>query len=112
MPANVIERIHVLARVSPAGMHFTNMWNKAYAGDNAAGPGGESNDDSDSDSDDESSTGDDDHYDNFIAGVDMHDNSDDPPDPPDTNADDITNNNADDITNNDEADDVYEDDTI
>ena len=68
MPAEVIERIDVLARTGQVGMNFTNMWNKEYA-DNI-------NDDSEGDNDSDAydldydgtavlSDGDDDDYDDF-----------------------------------------------
>jgi hypothetical protein len=88
MPADVIDRIHVLAKASPAGMHFTNVRNETY--DNDDNDDNESDDDSTYDSDDESSTGHDDDYDTFIAGVDN--NLPDPLDPPDVYADETINN--------------------
>jgi hypothetical protein len=103
MPADVIDRIHVLAKASQAGMNFTNMRNEAYTNNDSEDSDDESDKDSDYDSDDESSTGDDDDYDTSIAGVDIHNNS-DLPDPPDTNANEINNN------DNKEDDDVSADD--
>jgi hypothetical protein len=86
VPADVIERINVLAKASQTGMNFTNMWNEVYDEDEDD----DSDGDSYEDSDDESSIGEDDDYDDFIAGVDI-DNS-DPPDPPDENAEETHNN--------------------
>ena len=73
MPADVIERINVLARARPAGLNFTNMRNEEYAeeGYGSEDSGGDSDDDSEYNSDDESSEGDDDDDDDdFIPGVD------------------------------------------
>ena len=74
MPHDIIERIHTLARANQAGMNFTNMRNEIYADF-------EYDDPDISDSDDSSSARDDDDYDNFIAGVDIHNNT-NPTDPP------------------------------
>ena len=62
MPAEVIERINVLARANPAGMNFTNMRDAIYIeGDDNNGSDEDSDsDDSDYDSDDESLVGSDD----------------------------------------------------
>ena len=73
MPAEVIERINVLAKTGQVGMNFTNMRNEEY--DDGLDDASEGDDDSDSDDsdyddeDDDSSDGDDDDYDDFIAGV-------------------------------------------
>jgi hypothetical protein len=85
MPPDVIDRINLLTRARPAGMQFlTNMRNDTY--DKEIDSDDESDDDnSDYESDNESSAGDDDNYDDFIAGVETHNS--DPPDPPDANAD-------------------------
>jgi hypothetical protein len=101
MPADVIDRIHALAKASPAGMSFTNMRNETYADIGVDDYGTESDDDSDYDSDDESSTGDDDDYDHFIAGVDNNLPNPPDPDPPDVNADEIINNSDDDDSEED-----------
>jgi hypothetical protein len=71
MPADVIERVNVLAKASPVGMNFTNMRNEEYDDhdDESAGDDDSDADDSDYDADDDSSDGDDDDYDDFIAGV-------------------------------------------
>jgi hypothetical protein len=82
MPADFIERINVLAKASQVGMNFSNMRNEAYEEDEYGDTDEDSDDESDYDSDDESSDRDDDDYDDFIAGVDMHNS-----DPPDYNAD-------------------------
>jgi hypothetical protein len=111
MPADVIDRIHALAKASPAGMHFTKMRNETYAQDDADDPDNESDDDSDYGSDDESSASDDDDCDDFIAGVDN--NLPDPPDPPDVNANEIINNydeEDDDVPEDNGADDATIDD--
>jgi hypothetical protein len=108
MPADVIERINALAKASPVGMDFTNMRNEDYPDDPDDDSDLESDDDSDYDSDDESST-DDDDYDHFIAGVDL--NLEDPPDPPEANADEIINDASEtEDSTYDEADDASEDD--
>jgi hypothetical protein len=105
MPADVIERIHVLAKASQIGMNFTNMRNEIYddSGDNDSEY--DSDEDSDYGSDDESSEGDDDDYDDFIEGVDI-DNPQDPPDPPTANVDETQQNQ----TDNDDVDDDDDDD--
>jgi hypothetical protein len=72
MPADVIGRIDVLAKARQAGMHFTNMQNEAYDEDDDDDLDEDSNDNSDYGPDGKSSAGDDDDYDDFIAGVDMH----------------------------------------
>jgi hypothetical protein len=69
MPADVIERINVLAKARPAGLTFTNMRNEVYDHDAESDSDSDSDDDSDYNSDNESSTGDDNDYDAFIAGV-------------------------------------------
>jgi hypothetical protein len=83
MPADVIARITVLARVRSIGINFNNVRNEVYDDINANDSDYDSDDDSDYDSDDESHDDDNDDYDNFIAGV---DNNSAPPDPPDKNA--------------------------
>jgi hypothetical protein len=107
MPADVIDRINLLARARPAGMQFTDMRNALYNDPVDTDSDDDSDDDdSDYDSDDESSTGDDDDYDEFIAGVEPHHS--DPPDPPDDNTDDIHQNNVD---TNDETNDNNDNDS-
>jgi hypothetical protein len=111
MPGAVIDRMHALAKASPAGMHFTNLPNKTYAHDNVDDPDNESDDDSDYNSDDESSTSNDGNYDDLIAGVDN--NLPDPPDSPDVNDDEIINNydeEDDDVPEDNGADDATIDD--
>jgi hypothetical protein len=72
MPADVIERINVLAKASQVGMNFTNMCNEVYDDFGDDDSTYDFNEDSDYGSDDESSDGDDDDYDDFIAGVDIN----------------------------------------
>jgi hypothetical protein len=106
MPADVIDRIDLLAKARPAGMHFTNMRNDiSNDGDDSDK---DSNNDSDYDSDDESSDGDDNNYDDFIAGVDIHNS--DPPDPPNANADETHNNKDEDKEDKNKEYDAPEDD--
>jgi hypothetical protein len=89
MPQDVIDRITVLARTNPVGMHFTNMRNEAvYDLDDDS-----DDDDSDYDPDDDNHDDDDDDYDDLIAGVEVHA---DPPDPPDENIDEAQQNENDD----------------
>jgi hypothetical protein len=84
MPADAIDRINLLAWARPAGMQFTNMRNDTY--NKEIDSDDDSNDDdSDNDSEDESSAGNDDNYDDFIAGVKTHNL--DPPHPPDADVD-------------------------
>ena len=106
MPADVIDRIHSLAKANPLGLTFTNMHNEAYLDHDLD----DSDDDSDYDSDDDSSTGDDDDYDDFITGVDIHNNL-DLPDPPVGNADEAAENeNIDNTTDNDTVYDTVDED--
>jgi hypothetical protein len=103
MPADVIERINVLAKATQVGMNFTNMRNEVYDDFGDDDYNYDSDEDSDYDSDDESSDGDDDDYDDFIAGVDIN-NPLDPPDPPEANVDETQNNNNDDSSVEDDDD--------
>ena len=90
MPNDVPARIHRLPKSSHVGMNFTNILNEEYD-DNGHDDGSESDEDSDYDSDDDSTNGDDDDYDNYIAGVDTNDT--DPSDPPAVHGDANNNNN-------------------
>jgi hypothetical protein len=101
MPADVIERINVLGKASQVGLNFTNMRNEVYKHEDYDD---DFDDDSDYDSNDESSNGDDDDYDDFIAGVDIQNNP-DPPDPPDEDADETPNNEDNDGEDESENDD-------
>jgi hypothetical protein len=105
MPADVIDRIHLLARTRPTGMHFTDMRNDVYDDDLTSGE--DSDTDSDYGSDDESSTDDDDNYDDFIAGVEMNNQNPDLPDPPDysNDADETQNNEGDDDNDKNDGED-------
>jgi hypothetical protein len=88
MPVDVIERINVLGKASQVDLNFTNMRNEVYEHEDYDD---DSDDDSDYDSGDESSNGDDDDYDDFIAGVDIQNNP-DPPHPLDEDTDETPNN--------------------
>ena len=102
MPQDVIDRVAVLARRNPVGMHFTNMRNEAvYDIDDDDDDDSDSDDDSDYDSEDDDD--DDDDYDDFIEGVDVPNNA-DLPDPPDENE------NVDEHQQNEDDDDEDEDD--
>jgi hypothetical protein len=101
MPQDVIDRVGVLARRNPVGMHFTNMRNEAVYED--ADDDSDSDDDSDYDSEDDDE--DDDDYDDFIAGVDVPNNA-DLPDPPDENE------NVDEHQQNEDDDDEDDDDEV
>jgi hypothetical protein len=103
MPADVIERIHVLAKASQVGMNFTNVRNEVYDDFGTDNSDYDSDEDSDYESDDESSDDDDDDYDDFIEGVNI-DNPPDPPDPPETNVDEPQNNHDDDSNVGDDND--------
>jgi hypothetical protein len=103
MPANVIEPVNVLAKARQVGMTFTNMRDEVFADNADSDSDSDSDDDSDYNSDDDSSAGDDDDYDDFIAGVEMPNNS-DPPDPPNANVDE-THNNEDTEADGDDDDD-------
>jgi hypothetical protein len=84
MPADVIERINVLARANPAGMNFTNMRDEVYIeGHDDNGSDEDSNsDDSDYDSDNGSLVASDDDYDDSIADADPPNKDVVAPDPP------------------------------
>ena len=94
MPAEVTAQINTLARARPSGLHFTNMWNEAYADTT------NTYSDDDSDYSDDTSTEDED-YDDFITGVDLNNNPHPPPDPPVTNANETRHNLIDDDDDND-----------
>ncbi len=103
MPSDMIARVTALAKTNPIGMNFTNMRNEDVYDDDASNSDDDSDDDSDYDSDDEESVGDDDDYDNFIAGVD--EDSANLPDPPDENTDENHQNaNDEDDEDNDQVD--------
>jgi hypothetical protein len=88
MPADISERINVLAKASLAGMNFTNMRNEEYDDHDDESVGDDDSDADDSDYDDDSSDGDDDDYDDFIAGVNGDNVAPDPPSPDDKDDDD------------------------
>ena len=84
MPAEVIERINLLAKNGPVGINFTNRRNEEYADDDdddapSEGDKDSDDDDPDYDDDDDSSDGNDNHYDDFIAGVNENNLAPDPP---------------------------------
>ena len=106
MPADVIERINVLAKTGQIGMNFTNMRNEEYDDDDDDSEGDDNSDSDDSDYDDEdSSDDDDDDYDDFIAGVNGNNLAPDPP----TNVDDDDDDDDDEEWNDDDNDDEEED---
>jgi hypothetical protein len=112
MPTDVIEHAETLARNNSTGMNFTNMRNEAvHDVDDEDDSDDESDGDSDHATDEEESDADEDDYDDFIAGVEMH--NEDPPDPPDEGGDENQQNQAEDeeeAEENDEEDDdeIYE----
>jgi hypothetical protein len=86
MPNDVIERMNVLARSNPAGLHFTNMNNEDYEDYEDYDSDSDSDSDSASDSDSESNNSDPDDGGNagHPEGVNLGDES-VLPDPPDEN---------------------------